>query len=469
MAQNLTFTCELNSKPNRFGRYAVLIRITQGKKLKRVKTSVEVEKRNWNPKPKNEEWVRQGDIDHLTKNETLKQELSKYRDKYFELRKTNQATTENIITTLENEERLSFINFTKERIQQLQESGSIRNYKRYLGFLNKLSDYLDTKHKHKSNLLFSEISPDFVSKFEGYLHTLTNSRYKAGNKVLHQNTIAANLRIFRALINEALKRGYIKYEMNPFISYKIVQIKTEKEKLDQSELCAIQALDLPENSLDWNARNCFLFSYYCAGIRAGDLLLLRWLNVEGGRLIYQMGKNHKTRNLSLVPQAQAILALYKKNDSKPNDFIFPFLDKKKPYSKAVSQSERDTLPSSLKQRLFDDISAKNALLNKTLKKIAKLAGINKPISMHLARHSFAKAAMESGVDNNIIKNLLAHSRLQTTEGYMGDFDSKETDKALAHIFEQPTDSKAKLLNLLQGMNENEVAELLRVASAKQAK
>lgn len=57
----------------------------------------------------------------------------------------------------------------------------------------------------------------------------------------------------------------------------------------------IIALELEEGSLIWHCKNYFLFSYYCAGIRAADLIQLRWRNVtENGRLHYQMGKTTKT-------------------------------------------------------------------------------------------------------------------------------------------------------------------------------
>ena len=61
-----------------------------------------------------------------------------------------------------------------------------------------------------------------------------------------------------------------------------------------------------------------------------------------------------------------------------------------------------------------------------------------------------------------IQELLAHSRLQTTEGYMGNFSSNENDKTLEGIFssiapQQNTDKKAQLLALIQGMSEEDVA------------
>jgi site-specific recombinase XerD len=351
--------------------------------------------------------------------------------------------------------------FAAERTQQILDAGGIRNWKKYNGFLNKLADFMDNKMKHKKEVLFSEITPEFVTRFDAYLHTLHNSRSKKeAGKMLHQNTIVVILNIFKTLMRKGMELGYISPDKNPFLIFKYSGIKTEKEKLDISEIQALEALELEKGSLDWHSRNCFLFSYYCAGIRAGDLLQLRWLNVEGGRLNYQMGKNHKTRDLILVPQAESILTMYRTEGNKPTDYIFPFMDNRKTYASAILQADRDTLTSDMKQKLFEEVSSKNALVNKSLKRLAEKAGISKKVSMHISRHSFASVAAQKGIDSMKVKSLLAHSRLQTTEGYMGNFSTGENDKALESVFGKPADKKAQLLALIQGMNEEEITSIL---------
>lgn len=466
-----TFALVLNSRPNRFGKYAVYIRIIQDRKVTKVKTSVEVAKAHWNPEGgKNENWVRQGDHEYIKKNDALSKELGKVKDTYRELKHNSIATPERIVAAVAaGESSQTFLKieptgmtgFAAERTQAILDAGGIRNWKKYNGFLNKLADFMDKKLKHKKEVLFSEITPEFVTRFDAYLHTLHNSRSKKeAGKMLHQNTIVVVLNIFRTLVRKGMELGYISPDKNPFLVFKYSGVKTEKEKLDAAEIQALEALVLEEGSLDWHSRNCFLFSFYCAGIRAGDLLQLRWLNVEGGRLNYQMGKNHKTRDLKLVPQAAAILAMYRTEASKPTDYIFPFMDNRKTYASAILQADRDTLPSNIKQKLFEEVSAKNALINKSLKRLAEKAGISKKVSMHISRHSFASVAAQKGIESNKVKSLLAHSRLQTTEGYMGNFSTDENDKALESVFGSPADKKALLLALIQGMTEEEITSVL---------
>ncbi len=331
--------------------------------------------------------------------------------------------------------------------------------------MNKLEKFL--KHEKKSDLLFVEITPSFLSQFENFLHSLNNQRHP--ERVLHTNYIQVIMKSFRALLRDAIKEKIIDPLSDPFINFPITGVETEKEKLNLDEIRLIEALSLEEGSLIWHCRNAFLFSFYCAGVRAGDLLQLRWCNITSdGRLKYQMGKNHKSRDLVLVEPAQMILKYYKKEGSKKESYIFPFMDETKPYAYAIDLKERDTLPIELKKRLLNDVSAKNALLNKYLKKIAEMAGIGKKVSMHISRHSFAKVAKDEGVDNLHLKSLMAHSSIKVTETYMGNFDTQKTDEAMQHIFSnnETTSEKERLMKLLEGMDAQQISTLLATIEKK---
>ena len=90
----------------------------------------------------------------------------------------------------------------------------------------------------------------------------------------------------------------------------------------------------------------------------------------------------------------------------------------------------------LRHQLYQQISAKNALINKYLKKIAEKAEITTNLTMHISRHAFAHIAQESGAESSAIKNILGHSNLATTERYMGSFDTTKTDNTLRSLFKK---------------------------------
>jgi site-specific recombinase XerD len=458
-----TFSFELNNRQTRNQTYSIMLRITQNRKLKRVKTSVEVKnKKHFNSDAKQENWISRSDPNHTSLNMILSSELEKAKKTYRELKEGGLATPERIKTTLITEEKsCSFLKYAKERTNDIYLAGGFRNWKKYNGFCNKLEGFLTDKKGNIKDLSFAEVTPSFLSKFEAYLHSLKNERQP--EKKLHPNTIQVNFNIFKTLVKRAIEiEGLLKPEKNPFMSFTYKGVKTMKEKLNEDEISLITGLSLPEGSLIWNCRNYFLFSFYCAGIRAGDLIQLRWCNISSeGRLIYEMGKNHKTKDIVLVSQAKDILSKYFSVEAKQTDYIFPLLDNNAVYAKYISQEDKDTMPNDLKVKLFTAVSAKNALINKELKKIALQAGIEKKVSFHISRHSFAKIAKDKKIDNNSLKTLLAHSSIKQTETYMGGFDTSVNDKALESIFESNKDQKADILSILGGLDPEELEMIVK--------
>lgn len=380
-----SFNFELDNKPSRDGRYRVLLRITQNRKHKRIKTSISLNRKSdWNKIRKE---VRQSEPNYKIWNDMLKKEMEKAKMQYLELKDYGIVTPDKLKDELIASERpVSFLKYAQQRTQELIECGNIRNAKKYKTFCNKLELFLTNGNGKVRDLSFGEITPSLVEDFYNFLMNLRNERNP--DQVLHPNTVQTNLNIFRTLIKKAIEIDKLmKMDRNPFLAFKYKGVKTEKEKLNSEEIDLIIGLSLEENTPIWHCRNYFLFSYYCAGIRAGDFIQLRWCNIStDNRISYQMGKNHKTRDIKLPKQALDILELYRKDDSRPTDYIFPLLDNNAIYAKAVTQSEIDVLPSEIKNLLFNQISSKTAIINKYLKKIAVCAGINKNISFHIARH-----------------------------------------------------------------------------------
>lgn len=221
-----------------------------------------------------------------------------------------------------------------------------------------------------ADITVDDLTVDLLTRFDNFLHKWENEREPG--KLLHPNTIEVQFNILRTLVHRAIEVGIMEASKDPFLVFKYKGVKTTKEKLSDTEMERIIALELEEGSLIWHCKNYFLFSYYCAGIRAADLIQLRWRNVtENGRLHYQMGKNHKDRDLVLVEQALEILGHYHREEVKPDDYIFPLLDNDAPFAKFVTQADKDRMKPELRHQLYQQISAKNALINKYLKKLQR--------------------------------------------------------------------------------------------------
>lgn len=231
--------------------------------------------------------------------------------------------------------------------------------------------------------------------------------------------------MIRKVINKALKRRVLTND--PFNDYKVPsESKREsKTKLTIEQIHAIQALDLIEGSLEWDARNAFLFSFYSGGIRFGDLCCLTWDNIINEKLVYTMNKNEKSFSMELTKNQWEILL--RMNDS--SKYIFPFLNESKDYSDPMI--------------LRRDIGSKNAQLNGKknkgyetgLKKIASHAGIDENISMHVARHSFAQIAVDHGISVYDLSASLKHTSLATTQQYLKSLSEDSVNRTMKKLFE----------------------------------
>lgn len=195
-----------------------------------------------------------------------------------------------------------------------------------------------------------------------------------------------------------------------------------------------------------------MLSFYCAGIRPGDVIQMRLSNIgSDGRISYQMDKNGKVRDLAMVRQAREIIALYDKGTHRPGDYIFPFLASDAPWAKYITYEQKQVMPVALLEPLLNKVGSVNAIFNKNLKTIADLVGIDKRVTFLVSRHSFATMAMNENVDSMTIKGALAHSSLQTTETYLQEFNMTAIDSALQRVFDQKPDpedvlEKMKLLS-----------------------
>lgn len=464
----VTFRFEISNKPNRNKKYMLMLCVTVAGKRKRVKTPIELDRPgDFNPKCRGENWVRASVRDAKLYNTQLANILVRAKETYRDLDGDGEVSSAKVTREMQTEYvSPSFMAFARERAQMIYDNGGWRNWRKYCGLINKLDAF--RKKRRMPDITIDDLTVDLLTRFDNFLHKWENEREPG--KLLHPNTIEVQFNILRTLIHRAIEVGIMEASKDPFLVFKYKGVKTVKEKLSEEEMNRIIALELEPGSLIWHCKNYFLFSYYCAGIRAADLIQLRWRNVtESGRLHYQMGKNHKDRDLVLVEQALEILSYYHSEDVTPDDYIFPLLDSKDPYAKFVTQADKDRMKPDMRHQLYKHISAKNALINKYLKKIAEKAEVTTNLTMHISRHAFAHIAQEAGAESSAIKNILGHSNLATTERYMGSFDTTKTDNTLRSLFAKKRtgadglteeERQQQAIELLKGMRPEQIMAVI---------
>lgn len=251
----------------------------------------------------------------------------------------------------------------------------------------------ETKKKHKTALnywirfrqdvKFSELTFNLIHDFDTFLFSQN----------LHTNTVYTHHKQVRKYINLAISKQMFDLNKNPYIRFTPKTKPTERVVLTQEEVKRIEDLTFDkEQAFLETIRDMFLFSCY-TGLRFSDTKSIRYENLE---------KDQDGYVLNIVAQKtnkQLILPLYRLYEKKPEKLILKYqVDK-----------------FSDKGLVF--YAYTNQYFNRALKKVARLAGINKAITSHVARHTFA-THLASKIPIHILKSILQHSEIETTMVYL---------------------------------------------------
>jgi site-specific recombinase XerD len=407
---NITYKLELDHKPKKDTTHNIYVRVTKDRKVIRFKTGVSIFEKDYNKGAAPGKWIRRSNPNYVKLNESLEKSIDYAKDfttNVFE--KTPEANIKRLKTkpTTEEKNSNSFIKYFEQRLKVIKEAKSYYYYKNMTSKLSNLKGYIE--YLGIEDLNFSDLNVVFLDDYENYLKT---------KKKAAKNTIYTNIKMIRTIFYYAIREG-LYMGANPFLIKKLSPNNTKKDKLSIEDIRKIEALELEKNSSLWHCRNFFMFQFYLAGTRIGDLMTLKWKNIKGDRIIYDISKTEENNSVLLVDKAQAILKQYKKVGQSKNEYILPILP----------NFEKEPSEETLKKL----ISSKTAIQNKNLKKLQALAGIEVNISTHIARHSYSNILLNGGASTEEIKTLLRHSSVVITERYLAGLKSETTDKVHSNI------------------------------------
>lgn len=264
---------------------------------------------------------------------------------------------------LDNAQKLEGISKSKATVQKYE-----RCYKRLFDFMKKVY--------HISDISLKDMKYEFIVDFESYL------RRDCG---CCNNTAAKFIQTLRMIVIYARNNGAI--FSDPFVNYKIHLEQVDRGFLTMEELKIIAEKEIKIKRLA-QVRDIFLFSCF-TGLAYIDVFNLMPEHIKPGPdgKMWIMTHRQKTNTMVTVPLLPIPLEILRKYEGKcKNGKVLPMLS--------------------------------NQRLNSYLKELADICGINKRITFHLARHTFATTiTLANGMPMETVSKLLGHTQIKTTQIY----------------------------------------------------
>lgn len=289
----------------------------------------------------------------------------------------------------------SLFNYMEGIIARLKQNGKVRTSETYRSALNSFK-----KFRQNEDIMLDCITSETMEDYEAW----HKSRGVA------PNTISFYTRILRAVYNRAVEDDIIE-NRNPFRHVYTGVDKTVKRALPLTVIKKIKALDLSLTpALDF-ARDMFLMSFYLRGMSFIDMAFLKKTDLKNGYITYRRHKTGQQLIIEWTKEMQMILDKYPENKS---DYLLPVI-------RNPGLNERCTYRNT------------GYNINHNLKRIAEMVGVNIPLTLYVARHSWASAAKAKGIPLSVIFEGMGHDSEATTQIYLASLDTSVVDKANAII------------------------------------
>ena len=365
-------------KPN--GKAPILARVTVNGEMVHLATRIDVDPDRWLGKECRTPG-RSAEDKYI--NEMLDNYRNVIKNKYNELFFRGEAITamrlKSILTSRSDEAKrllVLFDEFNEDYKALVGKETTHKTYTRYLLTRRRLAEFMAAKYKIK-DILLSDINTKFINDFYIYLRTVDG---KNGHNY-HMKMIQR----FRTVFKTAKDNGWV--TADPFGGFKISMEETHREHLTIDELGVLMSKEMTSERLQ-RVKDIFVFSCF-TGLAYTDVRGLKKSEVvmgNDGRLWIDTRRD-KTKVAVYVPLLDIPRAILEK------------------YADQTSHDRLLSIPA-------------NQKVNDYLKEIAAICGIDKNLTFHIARHTFATTVtLENGVALETVQKMLGHKNIRTTQVY----------------------------------------------------
>ena len=283
------------------------------------------------------------------------------------------------------------IDYHNEQTKHILHYDTQRHYKTSQKYI---LEYIKKQYKVKDYYL-RDLNYGFIVGFENFLRSYTP---KHPQPSIGNNTVMKHIQRLRKMVTMGFHIEWI--ERDPFVKFKTKLIKKERNVLTKEELLRLEKFFCAREHLNLT-KDLFIFICY-TGIAHGDTMLLTKNDIIKGddNNLWISTKRKKTSTPIKIPLLPKALEVIKKYENSP-------------------QAE-------IKGKLLPRLS--NQKMNTYLKELAYLCKINKNLTSHVARHTFATTVtLSNGVPIETVSKLLGHTKMATTQIYARVIEKKVSE------------------------------------------
>jgi site-specific recombinase XerD len=243
-------------------------------------------------------------------------------------------------------------------------------------------------------LKFKDMTSALVKEYETYLYA----------KPSKKNTVCFYLRNMRTVYNMAADQSIEVCEQYPFKKVNLNTETTIKRSLKSDVIKRIATFECPNQNIEF-ARDIFMISFYARGMSFIDIAFLTAKNMEYDTIYYNRSKTKKLLKLSISKDLGKMISKYQSDST----YIFGLID---------SKSDKP---------VYEQYQASYNLIYDNLRRLGKLMGLTTPLTLHVARHSWASIAKEIGIPTGCISEGLGHTSEKTTKIYLRELEQTVLD------------------------------------------
>lgn len=281
--------------------------------------------------------------------------------------------------------------YMEESVRKLRTLGKIRTAETYQTALSRFRRF-----RHGKDVRLADLDDELMSAYERELK-------ESG---LCANRTSFYMRILRAVYNRALKEGLIK-DRRPFRYVYTGVDKTRKRAIDIRDVRRLASLNLDGRPAEALARDLFLFSFYTRGMSFVDMAYLQKMDLHYGVLSY---RRRKTGQMMFIRWEKCMQNIIDRYPVSSTPFLLPI----------ITSFDRD--PRAQYIHMIHKV-------NSCLRRLGKRLNLPVPLTMYVARHTWASTAHRENIPISVISEGMGHTSEKTTRIYLDSLDANVIDEA----------------------------------------